>query len=197
MPRRASGWSCVTRMPGLTIACTSGPAVRTSSVSPSSPTAPRPSSSRSRSLPPLPVGTTFRLVGSATANHLTATIVTPSGTKSVTVDDATHATGTIGVLINPGATVGPQIADDFCASIGDMPVSRRSATGSPTAPTPPPWDCRAEGRRSWRPTAGGNYLLRSLVRPLTLAIGHLQIGVTGVTYAAGSIGGQEGDLCHC
>src|SRR4029450_13794896 len=62
------------------------------------------------------VGTTFRLVGSASANHLTATIVTPSGTKTVTVDDATHATGTIGVLINPGATVGPQIADDFCAS---------------------------------------------------------------------------------
>jgi hypothetical protein len=70
---------------------------------------------KSISVIPAPaVGTTFRLVGSATSNHLTATI----GTKSVTVDDPTYNTGTIGVLINPGATVGPQIADDFCASIG-------------------------------------------------------------------------------
>jgi hypothetical protein len=54
------------------------------------------------------------LTTSASGTRLKATI----GLKSVEVDDATYTSGTIGVFINPGAAVGPHIADDFCASIG-------------------------------------------------------------------------------
>ena len=76
---------------------------------------------KSIAITPAPAaGTTFRLVGSAvgsaTGTSLTATI----GSKSITVNDPTFTsgTGTMGVLINPGAAVGPHSADNFCASIG-------------------------------------------------------------------------------
>ena len=59
-------------------------------------------------------GTPFRLKASANGTILTATI----GAKTISVDDPTYTSGTIGVLINPGAAVGPHIADNFCASIG-------------------------------------------------------------------------------
>ena len=65
-------------------------------------------------------GTTFRLKASAVASAtgtgttLTATI----GAKTISVDDPTWPSGTMGVLINPGAAVGPHIVDNFCASIG-------------------------------------------------------------------------------
>ena len=70
---------------------------------------------KSIAITPAPaVGTPFHLVGSATGTTLTATI----GAKSISVIDTTYASGTIGVLINPGSAVGPHIADDFCAVIG-------------------------------------------------------------------------------
>jgi len=70
---------------------------------------------KSTAITPAPAaGTPFHLVVSASGTHLKATI----GLKSVEVDDATYTSGTIGVFINPGAAVGPHIADDFCASIG-------------------------------------------------------------------------------
>ena len=70
---------------------------------------------KSTAITPAPAaGTPFHLVVSASGTRLKATI----GLKSVEVDDATYTSGTIGVFINPGAAVGPHIADDFCASIG-------------------------------------------------------------------------------
>src|SRR4030095_5795578 len=68
---------------------------------------------KSTAITPAPAaGTPFHLVVSASGTRLKATL----GLKSVEVDDATYTSGTIGVFINPGAAVGPHIADDFCAS---------------------------------------------------------------------------------
>jgi hypothetical protein len=70
---------------------------------------------KSIAITPAPAaGTSFRLKASANGTTLTATI----GAKSISVIDSSYASGTMGVLINPGAAVGPHIADAFCASIG-------------------------------------------------------------------------------
>ena len=76
---------------------------------------------KSIAITPAPAaGTTFRLKASAgpsatgTGTTLTATI----GAKTISVDDPTWPSGTMGVLINPGAAVGPHSVDNFCASIG-------------------------------------------------------------------------------
>jgi hypothetical protein len=72
---------------------------------------------KSIAITPAPAaGTPFHLVGSATGTSLTATI----GAKSINAIDTTYPSGTIGVLINPGGTVGPHIADNFCASVGGI-----------------------------------------------------------------------------
>jgi PKD repeat protein len=76
---------------------------------------------KSIAITPAPAaGATFRLRASAmasatgTGTTLTATI----GAKTISVDDSTYASGTIGVFINPGDAVGTHSVDNFCASIG-------------------------------------------------------------------------------